>query len=103
MDKYEILKLNRIFFVSCFFRNVEKVVRERFGKMVSRGMEEMRVTRATHSPISSLIDKAVIEVREDVKTKNDNKFACKPTKPGCYFDTKGYRRVCRGLAKLPTI
>lgn len=42
--------------------NTEKMVRERFGKGVSRGLSELRITRATHSPISGLIDNAVIEI-----------------------------------------
>lgn len=42
--------------------NVEKLVRERFGKALSRGITDLRIKRATHSPISGLIDNAVIEV-----------------------------------------
>jgi hypothetical protein len=38
------------------------MIRERFGKAVSRGVEELRVTRATKSPIAGLIETAVIEV-----------------------------------------
>jgi hypothetical protein len=41
---------------------VEKLVRERFGKALTRGIGELKVKRATHSPISGLIDNAVIEV-----------------------------------------
>ena len=42
--------------------NLEKIVRERFGKAVARGVGELRIKRATHSPISGLIDNTVIEV-----------------------------------------
>lgn len=42
--------------------NVERVVRERFGKAVARGVGDLKITRATHSPISGVIDSAVIEV-----------------------------------------
>ena len=37
-------------------------MRERFGKSVSRGVSDLGTKRATHSPISSLIDNNVIEV-----------------------------------------
>ncbi|XP_013392664.1 uncharacterized protein LOC106160570 [Lingula anatina] len=46
------------------FRNVEKIVRERFGKAVARGVGELRIKRATHSPINGLIENAVIEIYE---------------------------------------
>ncbi|CAC5371615.1 unnamed protein product [Mytilus coruscus] len=41
--------------------NVEKVVRERFAKAVSRGIEDLKISRATYSPIHGLIQTAVIE------------------------------------------
>ncbi|XP_078336716.1 uncharacterized protein LOC111135431 isoform X1 [Crassostrea virginica] len=41
--------------------NLEKIIRERFAKAVSRGTQELRITRATNSPISGLIETAVIE------------------------------------------
>ncbi|XP_062597302.1 uncharacterized protein LOC134258744 isoform X2 [Saccostrea cucullata] len=41
--------------------NLEKIIRERFGKAVSRGIQELRITRATNSPIAGLIETAVIE------------------------------------------
>ena len=41
---------------------VEKVIRERFAKAVARGTQELRVKRATSSPINGLIENAVIEV-----------------------------------------
>ena len=40
----------------------EKVLRERFASGVSRGMNDLHISRATHCPISGLIDNAVIEV-----------------------------------------
>ena len=43
-------------------RVVEKVIRERFAKAVARGTQELRVKRATSSPINGLIENAVIEV-----------------------------------------
>lgn len=45
------------------FSNVEKVVRERFAKAVSRGIEDLKISRATFSPIHGLIQTAVIEVK----------------------------------------
>lgn len=47
-----------------FCSNVEKVVRERFAKAVSRGVEDLKISRATFSPIHGLIQTAVIEVSE---------------------------------------
>ncbi|XP_056008915.1 uncharacterized protein LOC125662842 isoform X2 [Ostrea edulis] len=41
--------------------NLEKIIRERFAKAVSRGVQELRVTRATNSPIAGLVETAVIE------------------------------------------
>ena len=41
---------------------MEKVIRERFAKAVARGTQELRVKRATSSPINGLIENAVIEV-----------------------------------------
>ena len=41
---------------------VEKVIRERFAKAVARGIQDLRVSRATSSPINGLIENAVIEV-----------------------------------------
>lgn len=41
---------------------VEKVVRERFAKALTRGMQDLRTNRATSSPINGLIENAVIEV-----------------------------------------
>ena len=38
-------------------------MRERFAKAVARGIQELRVKRATSSPINGLIENAVIEVR----------------------------------------
>ncbi|KAL4223925.1 hypothetical protein ACF0H5_017387 [Mactra antiquata] len=40
---------------------VEKVVRERFAKALSRGMQDLKISRATNSPINGLIENAVIE------------------------------------------
>lgn len=44
------------------YRVVEKVVRERFAKAISRGMQGLKINRATNSPINGLIENAVIEV-----------------------------------------
>ena len=44
-----------------FARVVEKVVRERFAKAITRGLQDLRIKRATSSPISGLIENAVIE------------------------------------------
>lgn len=41
--------------------NLEKIVRERFAKAVSRGTQELKIKRATNSPIAGLIETAVIE------------------------------------------
>ena len=41
---------------------MEKVIRERFAKAVARGIQDLRVSRATSSPINGLIENAVIEV-----------------------------------------
>ena len=41
---------------------VEKVVRERFAKALGRGMQDLKINRATSSPINGLIENAVIEV-----------------------------------------
>ena len=38
------------------------MVRERFVKSVKRGVGELRINKATTSPISGLIENAVIEV-----------------------------------------
>lgn len=54
------------------FRNLEKIVRERFGKAVARGVGELNIKRATHSPISGLIDNAVIEVSLSLSGMSDN-------------------------------
>lgn len=40
---------------------VEKVVRERFAKALGRGMQNLKINRATSSPINGLIENAVIE------------------------------------------
>ena len=45
-----------------FYRNTEPMVRERFVKSVKRGVGELRINKATTSPISGLIENAVIEV-----------------------------------------
>lgn len=45
-----------------YFRVVEKVVRERFAKALTRGMQDLKINRATTSPINGLIENAVIEV-----------------------------------------
>lgn len=42
---------------------MEKIVRERFAKAVSRGTQELKIKRATNSPIAGLIETAVIEVK----------------------------------------
>ncbi|XP_074641943.1 uncharacterized protein LOC141899489 [Tubulanus polymorphus] len=42
--------------------NVERAVRERFGRAVSKGVVELQVKRATTSTINGLIEKAVKEV-----------------------------------------
>jgi hypothetical protein len=52
--------------VDFFVSNLEKIVRERFGKAVARGVNDLNIKRATHSPISGLIDNAVIEVKSIV-------------------------------------
>ena len=54
--------MNVRFSFSC--SNAERVVRERFGKAVVRGVSDLGMKRATHSPISSLLDNAVIEVMQ---------------------------------------
>ncbi|XP_064612744.1 LOW QUALITY PROTEIN: uncharacterized protein LOC135476597 [Liolophura sinensis] len=41
--------------------NVERVVRERFAKAVQKGAVDLGIKRATHSPITGLIENAVIE------------------------------------------
>lgn len=41
---------------------VEKVVRERFAKAVARGIQDLKISRATNSPINGLIENAVIEI-----------------------------------------
>ncbi|XP_064619949.1 uncharacterized protein LOC135483216 isoform X2 [Lineus longissimus] len=41
--------------------NVEKIVRERFGRAVARGVGDLKMKRATHSPIAGLIENAVVE------------------------------------------
>ncbi|KAL5015854.1 hypothetical protein ScPMuIL_005443 [Solemya velum] len=41
--------------------NAEKIVRERFARAVTRGISELRIPRATHSPINGLIETAVME------------------------------------------
>ncbi|XP_052270374.1 uncharacterized protein LOC127871467 isoform X3 [Dreissena polymorpha] len=40
---------------------VEKVVRERFAKALTRGIQDLKINRATSSPINGLIENAVIE------------------------------------------
>ncbi|XP_053375803.1 uncharacterized protein LOC123533294 isoform X1 [Mercenaria mercenaria] len=40
---------------------VEKVVRERFAKALGRGIQDLKINRATSSPINGLIENAVIE------------------------------------------
>lgn len=45
-----------------FCREVEKIVRERFAKAVSRAMTELKIKQPTQSPINGLIENAVIEV-----------------------------------------
>jgi hypothetical protein len=37
-------------------------VRERFGRAVARGVGDLKMKRATHSPIAGLIENAVTEV-----------------------------------------
>ena len=41
---------------------VEKVVRERFAKALTRGMQDLRINKAHNTPINGLIENAVIEV-----------------------------------------
>ena len=38
------------------------MIRERFAKSVARGIQDLRIKRATSSPINGLIENAVIEV-----------------------------------------
>ncbi|XP_052800410.1 uncharacterized protein LOC128231514 isoform X2 [Mya arenaria] len=40
---------------------VEKVVRERFAKALTRGIQDLKINRSTSSPINGLIENAVIE------------------------------------------
>ncbi|CAH1801454.1 unnamed protein product [Owenia fusiformis] len=44
--------------------NTETLVRERFGKGVARGVSDLKINRATQSPIAGLIENAVIETYE---------------------------------------
>nr|XP_033778362.1 uncharacterized protein LOC117349253 [Geotrypetes seraphini] len=46
-------------------RNVEKEVREKFGRTVAHRLTELKLRSATRSPISGLIENAVIEVYEN--------------------------------------
>ncbi|KAF6029309.1 UNC13D [Bugula neritina] len=46
--------------------NVEKVVRERFGKTVARNVGELKIPRATRSPLHRLIENSVVEMYETV-------------------------------------
>ncbi|XP_060065450.1 uncharacterized protein LOC132545744 isoform X1 [Ylistrum balloti] len=41
--------------------NLERVLRERFAKAVARGVQDLRITRATNTPIAGLIENAVVE------------------------------------------
>jgi len=45
------------------FSNLEKMLRERFAKTVTRGLVDLEIKQATHSPIENVIEKAVREVR----------------------------------------
>ena len=47
---------------SLFIRNVESLVRERFVRAVKTGMSELRLKKATASPIQRVIENAVVEV-----------------------------------------
>lgn len=38
------------------------IVREKFGRAISRRISELKIKRATHSPISALIDNVVIQI-----------------------------------------
>ena len=38
------------------------MIRERFAKAVARGVQELRIKRATSTPIAGLIENAVMEV-----------------------------------------
>lgn len=68
--------------------NVEKVVRERFAKAVSRGIEDLKVSRATFSPINGLIQTAVIETY--------NKTTCMVA----YKSDSHIKETCRALNVL---
>ncbi|XP_069134826.1 uncharacterized protein [Argopecten irradians] len=41
--------------------NLERVLRERFAKAVARGVHDLRISRATNTPIAGLIENAVVE------------------------------------------
>lgn len=46
------------------FRNLEKAAREKFGRALGHRVAELKLRSATRSPVSGLIENAVVEVRQ---------------------------------------
>lgn len=55
-----------VFNICSSHRSVEKTTRERFGWVLERRVAELKLRSATRSPISGLVENAVVEVRSHI-------------------------------------